>query len=518
MVKKILSKRLPILLSYTLFLSAFIVVGAFFVSCGRNDIEEASHEQNEYVDVEVEEYEISQAMEEEIIDDYYNSGSTDIEETPVETLQERSERIERERLEFAQSITREQILEDFDYMMAVLEENFPFFDLAYRRHGVDIREEAQLFRSVLTDVSMPIDAQIFGVQLLWEFFNSIHWVGHVRAVDDFMYRIYMFHALSNPEERWSTIRNERFTAHPSTFLFYGELDAYDMEILAPHFEGTGYNPDSYTMYVIEDGNIAHIHVEMLFSASYTDRENLREFYERIADFNHLIIDIRGNIGSGYPIFHELITAPHIHEPVYLDIASFYIGGEQNLSLLEILYDPRFGENETLVERPSHFYRKTFTVTSENIVGRDGEPIFAGTEHLVWDDFNAFDYYIVGTINSVYPSDLDDLQSRFNGQLWLLTDSLSASISENVVALYKQNDLAIIVGEQGRGIFMCRLLSSNYFALPNTGIIIRYDVGYPVCRITGRPLEEGIPPHFTNRLGMDALQTTLELIAEGAYRR
>jgi len=122
------------------------------------------------------------------------------------------------------------------------------------------------------------------------------------------------------------------------------------------------------------------------------------------------------------------------------------------------------------------------------------------------------------MNPVYPSGPDDdIQSKFNGQLWLLTDSLSASISEHIVALYKQNNLAIIVGEQGRGIFMCTLLLSNYFALPNSGIVIRYDVGYPVCRRTGRPLEEGIPPHFNNRLGMDALQTTLELIAEGIYR-
>jgi len=52
MVKKILSKRLPILLSYTLFLSAFIFVGVFSASCGRNDVEEASQKYNDYAEVE----------------------------------------------------------------------------------------------------------------------------------------------------------------------------------------------------------------------------------------------------------------------------------------------------------------------------------------------------------------------------------------------------------------------------------------------------------------------------------
>ena len=437
----------------------------------------------------------------------------DSEETP----QERSERIERERREFAESIIREQVLEDFDYMMAVFEDNFPFFDLTYRRHGSDIREEARRFRGVLADESMPIDAKIFEELLLFDFMSSIHWVGHVRTVDDFMYHMYMYRVANHTETAWTAaLHEEIFTAHPSTSMFYGEIGEYELRNAARRHVASGHGPNSYTMRIIEEGNIALIHVNSLFSASYRDRENLNDFYEQIADFNHLIIDLRGNPGGYHDVFHELITTPLISESVYLDVVSFYKGGEHNLRMMEIRFDSGFQISEAPAQRPSHFSGETFAI-NENILGRDGEPLFWGTQYLAWEDIDAFDYYVVGAMKSVHPSGPDDIQSNFSGQVWLLTSDTSFSGSEHVVALYKQNDLAIIVGEQGAGVFMCLLLWSNYFALPNTGIIIRYDVGYPVCRLTGRPLEEGIPPHFHNRPGMDALETTLELIAEGVYR-
>jgi len=488
----------------------FIAAGIFYASRPMG-AEETPQEPSKYIENEDEDFP-QYTVEEEILEDFSYVNTIDT----TETQRERRQRIENERIEFSQSITRGQIIEDFDYMMAVLEANFLFFDLTYRVHGVDIREEAYRFRAVLVDETMPIDARVFEQLLLWDFMASIHWVGHIRTVDDFMYHMYMYRVINAPEFRWSTVWYERFTAHPSTFQFYGEFGEYELVAIAPQFIEGGHGPDNYTINIIEEGNIAHIHVAMLYSASYTDRENLRELYKQIADFNHLIIDIRGNPGADQSVFHELITAPHISAPVHLDIVSFYKGGWYNLNLLEIIYDPRFDENSVLAGRPSHFYGETFIIPDGNILGRDGRPLFAGTQYLAWGDFDAFDYYAVGAMKTVYPAGVDGLQSNFNGQLWLLTDNNSFSGSEHVVALYKQNDLAIIVGEQGRGVFMCALLFSNYFALPHTGIIIRYDVGYPVCRLTGHSLEEGIKPHFSNRPGMDALQTTLELIAEGVY--
>ena len=47
----------------------------------------------------------------------------------AETQADRMLRIEAERDAFFEALTREQILYDFDYMMHVLEHNYPYFDL-----------------------------------------------------------------------------------------------------------------------------------------------------------------------------------------------------------------------------------------------------------------------------------------------------------------------------------------------------------------------------------------------------
>jgi len=482
----------------------FIVATGIFVARHPTGTEPHLQELDEYIETPQVE------NEEGMLEDYDYIIPIDAEETP----QERSERIERERMEFATSITIEQMIEDFDYMMAVLEENFPFFDLTYRRHGVDIREEAQRFRDELVNITWPINARLFKERLRTDFFNSIRGVGHIRTLSRYEYIGHMSSDMSStvtPVTPWNTIFYERFTAHPSTSQFYGSFADYDFADAMEQFDMFMHEHDIFYVEIIEEGRIAYIRINTLFYVQEASKAILNEFYVQIADFDHLIIDIRGNTGSWPHAFHELITVPHLRRPVQLDIVSFYKGGENNLRLLDTLFDPRYNDS---LERPSHFYSETFTLTDDRIDGRDGNPLLLGTQYLDWRDLDAFDYYSTGVFYTLYPSSSDGLQSNFDGQKWLLTDWTSSSGSEHVVALYKQENLAIIVGEQGSGVFMCPILLSNYFALPNTGIIIRYDIGYPVCRHTGHPLEEGIPPHFNNHPRMDALQTTLELIAEG----
>jgi hypothetical protein len=54
------------------------------------------------------------------------------------------------------------------------------------------------------------------------------------------------------------------------------------------------------------------------------------------------------------------------------------------------------------------------------------------------------------------------------------------------------------------------------ALPNTGVIVRYSPVYGTDPLGRNNQEFGTAPHIFNRPERDALQTTLELIAEGDY--
>ena len=495
-----MKKAIPILILLILLVAA----GIFFVFRDTND-EETPLAYNESMAHDPMEYP-------EHINEYVYPEEDMSPIDAEETQQERSERIGRERREFAESITREQILDDFDYMMAVLEANFPFFDLTYRRHGVDIREEARRFRDVLADEDTPIDAMVFEERLSWDFFNSIHWVGHLRTLTRLDYVIYMNIIANNPESYAAFCHG--LTSRPSISQFYGDFNVYDYAKIMEQFETFEQEYNYFDTGVIAEGNIAYIRINTLLGDLDLSKTVLSEFYNQISDFEHLIIDIRGNTGRLPHVFHELITIPHLRRPIQFEFITFYKDGSYNLMFLDALFATRYID---ATNKPSHLYDESFIVTDEEIIGRDGRPLPLNTQYLPWGDLDAFKYYNIGFYYTLYPPGSNDFQSSFNGQMWLLTDRYSGSGSEHVVALYKQENLAIIVGEQGWGMFMCPILLSNYFALPNTGIIVRYDVGYPVCLHTGRPLEEGIPPHFHNRPGMDALQTVLELIAEGAYK-
>jgi len=105
-----------------------------------------------------------------------------------------------------------------------------------------------------------------------------------------------------------------------------------------------------------------------------------------------------------------------------------------------------------------------------------------------------------------------LRSDFCGQPWLLTAGTSASAAEWLTAIWSMSNAAIVVGGRTRGVFDTPV----FFSLPNTGMFLVYDFAYVFDRHS-RHLSNGIVPDHFNRVGMDALKTTLALIVECAYR-
>jgi len=73
------------------------------------------------------------------------------------------------------------------------------------------------------------------------------------------------------------------------------------------------------------------------------------------------------------------------------------------------------------------------------------------------------------------------RSQFDGKIWMLIDGVAYSGAMKTAAIHKEIGFATLVTD-----------------------------------IRGRPLEYGIDPHYFNRPGMDALETVLAMIAEGAY--
>jgi len=372
------------------------------------------------------------------------------------------------------TFTAEEILYDFDYMIAVLEANFPSFGIIYRRNGVDMLSVAQDLREQLERKEGYISFTTFVELLREDFFRFTHPVGHLRIAG--------LWELGLVKGR-----------------FYGLQPFYQM--LSMH---SGLRLDSswifippvgrrrLTTQIIEDGRIAYLAYAGLmdWAMSRDDRHILEKFADEISGFEHLIIDMRDSRGGHPRFFYEFIAplfAQNFHQTT---IRNFYQAGDHNISHMRL--------RRGLIGAP-------FDISQ---VGN----IFPG-EYLsqeILDDLSAMDYMFTDTI-AVWP------RGNFNGKIWMLVGPYMFSASQTVATFAESSGFATLVGETTGGMAVTHSISSNYFALPNTSIVIRYDHAF-ITDSRGRPLEYGTEPHYFNRPGMDAMETVLALIEEGWYRR
>ena len=428
---------------------------------------------------------------------------------PPETREERAIRIEEERQAFSESLTLEQLLYDFDYFMYVLEHNFPFFGVAYRQYGVDMMALGAEFRANLESGAIAPTALDFFEALRVDYIGRVNGMAHLGLLDRRWFISFLDGAITHAEHNaYSAFFLDMINRNPNTLLFYGGINEIDREERRNQWR----YPNNITTDIIEEGRIAYLGIaHMLREVQPSDIVRLRPFYLQIADFEHLIVDIRGNPGGRLRYPFDVFILPHMHFPAVYRHLTFYKGGEHNLNFLNAIFPNPRG----LYSEPSHFAGYRVSVKDNMVFGRDtNHPLLDYVQTI--DDFEAMDYYrSFSDFFSIYHSYY--FRSSFRGQIWLLIDGRTASSASQITALLKQLGMAITVGETARGVHGSPGMEGMHFILPNTGIVVRYDMGMTVCLLTGLIFEEGIPPHHYNLPGKDALETALALINSGAYR-
>jgi len=425
-------------------------------------------------------------------------------EITVETRDERAIRIEKERREFSESLTLEQLVYDFDYFMGVLEENFPFFGVAYRRFGVCIHSLGDEFRANLLEGVIPQTAQDFHRALDEDFTRRIYRMAHLHIITRTGYVSMLDAALRYYEDNpINAFTLELLTENPNIAHFYGDADAIDKVEYTAWRRGS---PDNITTEIIEHGRIAYMGIQrMLSRIQPEDTLRVRALYNQIDDFEHLIIDIRGNGGGWIWYPHEIVTMPLLERfGIRYQHLVFYKGGQHNMRLIDHL-----GLNR--------HRQMSFRMEDHWVIGRHNVTLFRDLELMgaeaLMDDLTGFDYYNAYTF--VLRREWAQFESNFSGRLWILTDGDTASAASQFAAIHRRHRLATLVGDTTMGVHGSPTMEGMHFSLPNTGILIRYDMGLAVCRATGLIYEEGIPPDYFNLPGMDALETVLAIINGGA---
>ena len=378
------------------------------------------------------------------------------------------------------------ILYDIDFLVQTLEENFPFMGVVERTTGID--EPLNKFRDTLAlRIHSRLGSPQFGErigsyfgQLIAYYFQNIFFSN-------------IAHLDINPQYRFQ--------------LTYLPLWS------------SGFNPqiDSQPT-IIEEGKIAVIPVNPAFfnnAIILREMSELQRFIAEIQGYEHVIIDLT-HIGGGFiGTVIETFILPNLSEPLYITEFAFITGGIFPKTIHSQV-SHRVAQEHQITDRPNFFF-----ITRDTVGSLVPATKFAEQHNLVnmnQDDLQSLSYgFTVETL--LQPTDLSSLEHiNWSSRLPLLADNVWLLISPNngsagaIFANIAKEAGFTLVGEQtshsnsgGRA----------FFELPRTGHIISMDTFY-ITDNTGRNIEEFPPePHYFNRPGMDALQTTLAIIAERA---
>ena len=400
--------------------------------------------------------------------------------------------------EMPRNQTRRLMVEDFDYMIEILHDNFPYFAMAERRFDISIEELIWNTRTVLAGPNYNlIDSYDFW-WVVWNYFTRpLQSIGHLHIQDPDVIHLTLANVYRGPMDWFGEflyMGDREFTYWGEIFRdivrseraqqFYGYI-----ELDLGNYEEDMIEPDNITTAIIADG-VAYISVAqfMHYNIEY-DKEIVFAFYEQIADFEHLIIDLRGNPGGFMRHFVRIFMMPNIAEDVVVQIPTMFMGNHYNMQWVQADFDDAYFFGDGYIMQ---------VWDAQEYIGAGSFP------YINPDDLGNFDYllYYATTIPATG-------EVMFGGKIWILLDEYSASASEYSALFARAANFGTLVGAPTRGVTGGGM--AGFFALPNSGLIVRHDIGYFIDEY-GRAIDEfGVMPDIFNFDGMDALETVLSII-------
>lgn len=415
-------------------------------------------------------------------------------------------------------VENEPLLFDLKYLMHEMEKCFPQINHAARKFGVDMRIQATKLANKIASAEEAYGAHEFN-ELLMEYLfipdvqkaGSRSWYSMPSNVGTLPKDFYLefFLRTSDGSTRDYDEYVHRVLSKPATVKFYMGMDTadgYKDEIIRqarlnrPALKektSQGKLPNVVTDIPVE-GKVGRVSVDAMgpnmlqdpdFYTALEDR--IFDFYGRIADFDHLIFDVRGNPGGYTPFVERMLVGPHLDEPVELTGFAFF---------------PNEAAGADVRCCTETFY------TDESYPRMDiGEMVDKG----MLPDLDPSDAAILGAgaYNHWMTFSPTARRSPFKGKIWILIDEGTGSASEVFSILARQAGIARIVGEQSAGNYSkSRGQGSLFFLdLPNTGIVVTWDPVYFTDARGRHAHEYHVIPDHLNRPGMDALETVLSII-------
>lgn len=397
-------------------------------------------------------------------------------------------------------LNTEQYIEDFDYLYQQLKENYPFFGVAKRKKNMDLESRYFETRKKLATCKNDVDflnilrsdfSISIGHMAVWgtrysSKLKDLETLSEEKPEYKEQYIPYI-QALDNPVSRKN---------YEAMELFYNKQDkeynAYlkEMGKFTKEAESDTIGELSQTANVktdiLEGGKIAYINIEEFDMSSYDeDKEILYDFYNQIANYEHLIFDISENPGGGMSYFTDLLVAPNISQTLSAPVYEFAKAGQNNTDFLQLEKGISSGEWRPVSEAP--------------VLPR-----------MNADDLKELDYFS----DSSYIVDPIFKDKIFKGEIWLLVSAKNYSSSEFAAMFSKNTGFATLVGTNtdGDGIGT----DPAFIVLPNSGVVVQYSPIYGTTADGANSEEYGTKPDYESPTGETPLDTCLKLIELRAF--
>ncbi|MCG8331390.1 MAG: S41 family peptidase [Chitinophagales bacterium] len=351
--------------------------------------------------------------------------------------------------EHFEPLTKKQKLEDFQYLHEELKAAYPYFDVNKRLFGIDWLANKKEYRSLIKKATS--DSAFY--QTLAYILNDLN-NGHTDMYPN-LYYDYFYTAYKEAVEGYPAIQpyvdelektSQERCAYWNRITKINDLESQESDI--PNEDASA----EASNILIEFDNSNSVAVLQIKSFSYeyidTDAAVLSDFFEKAHQYDHLLIDIRGNIGGDDHYWQELLVAFLIEKPIDYPIVFAYKDSERFITFKQPEQDIRdFSALQDEIKRQSNVDFNFSNMPEELKSGQ---------------------YSFTTYFNTVEPNQSG---KKYDGQIYLLVDGLVYSSAESFAYFCKATRFAKVIGEKtgGDGIGTDPLI----LTLPNSGIVIRF---------------------------------------------
>lgn len=389
------------------------------------------------------------------------------------------------------NLSQEQMMEDVEYLYKTLEKNYPYFGVV-KRKGIDITANYEAMKTKVANCKSDIEFWI----ILKDFIDGFNKIGHIKLYDDEIYEedlngwVELMKEDPYTQEYFAAwIKQLNNEVSKTNYPLMGELmepvtyrvkeqNKQELEL-----EQKKEETENVTAKIIENSKTAYININSFSpSTMKKDEKVLFDFYDKVSNFDNLIIDISNNGGGSMGYYRDLIVAPNIEGELESKNYAFVIDGENNRKY----FDFKQAEKEGSAKKVELL------------------PIL---KNINKEDLKEFDYFYDGGM-SIKPLSGEKM---FKGKIWLLVSGKVYSASESFAAFCKETGFATLVGTQtgGDGIGS----EPVHIVMPNSGLIVRYAPLYGVTADGTGSEEFGTTPDIISSENETPLDTCLKIIEE-----